>query len=108
MFDEGDNIGGLESSAAQGNLIEELADGDFVVIGGCIFEGEDQNLFDDGLQKEAADALDGLDEALAVELGRIQQFGFAGDGVGGIGQDVGLYAGSATARRLKECPYLLR
>ena len=58
-----------------------MAEGDFVAICGGISEEDDPSLFDDGLEEEATEVLDGLDEAFAVKLGRIQQFGFAVDGV---------------------------
>ena len=90
MFDEGLDGGGIDTSATRGDLVEELAEDHFIVVGGHIFEWEDPSLFGDGLEEEAAESLDHFDEALAFELDRVQQFGFDADSVGGIALDLGV------------------
>ena len=84
MFDEGDDLGGIDTFVAQGDLVEELAEGHFIVLCGRIFGWEDPGLFDDGLEEETAELHNDFDEALPFKLGRVQQFGFAEDGVEGI------------------------
>ena len=85
--DERDNVGGIETSAAQGDLGKELVEGHSILVGGGIFEREDSGLFGDGLEEEAAESLDGFGEALPFELGHVEQFGFASNSTGGIALD---------------------
>ena len=69
ILDERNNIGGLETTAAGGDFIKELAQGDFVVESRDLFKGEEPSFLDGGLEEEATKALNGLEEALLVKFG---------------------------------------
>ena len=53
VFDEGNDVGGIETSAAQWDLVEELAEGHLIVVGGGVFEREDPGLLNDDFEEEA-------------------------------------------------------
>ena len=61
LLDEGDNVGGIETSATQGDLIKELAESDFVEEGGGVLEWEEPCFLHDHLKEEAAETLNCLD-----------------------------------------------
>ena len=63
-----------------------------------MLEQENPGRLDDCLEEEAAETLDGFDELLVVELGRIELLGFHLDGVGGISGDGLFVRGNRTAR----------
>ena len=85
LFDERDDVRGIKASAAQGDLIEELAESHFVEVGDCVLEREDPGLLDDCLEEEASETLDGFDEFMMFKLGRVESLGFHSNGVGVIG-----------------------
>ena len=88
FLDKWNDVSGIKTSAAQGDLVEELVEGPHIVLGGSVFHQEHPGLFYNGLEEEATKTLNGLDEVLLFELGRVEQLSFDLDGVGGVVLDV--------------------
>ena len=87
-------------------MVEELGEGDLVVESRVVFWWRDPSFFDNSLKEDVARALDSLDEVLAGELSRPQQFGFGDDGVSGVGLNVGVVHCEPNNKSVKEVPPL--
>ena len=85
--EEGDDVGGLEAAAAALEAGKKSAEGNLVIKGGILLEGEDTDVFNDGDEERVPVDLDRLDQSLQLDFGCLEAFGLGSYGIVCVGGD---------------------